>query len=102
MARMWATLPDNINRVCPYCKTVYDDCLQHLVAECECNEAIRQDLLTFVETEISLVLYLELSNTGAETFLQYVLGAPFIPIYDEELCKQFRPNTFAYIKRCCS
>ena len=71
-------LLDNINRVCPYCKTVYDDCLRHLVAECEYIEAIRQGFLTFVETEISLVLYLELSNAGAETFLQYVHGAPFI------------------------
>ena len=82
IARLWATLPDNINSVCPYCKKVYEDSLRHLVAECECNETISEDFLTFVETEILLVLYLELSNAGAETFLQYVLGAPFIPIND--------------------
>ena len=31
IADLWATLPDNINRVCPYCKTVYDDCLRHIL-----------------------------------------------------------------------
>ena len=30
--RMWATLLNNIIRICPYCKTVYDDSLRHLVA----------------------------------------------------------------------
>ena len=26
IARLWATLPDKINRVCPYCETIYGDC----------------------------------------------------------------------------